>query len=118
MVKSTLSQYGVSYKRLSRLLERLGEDASENAIAHRISRGSFSFVFFLKVAKAVGIEQLDLTFLARLSAPPPGSKPRAPHPLSRPAGFAAQSQFDFERSLGVTRAKMSAEVQELDPEGG
>jgi hypothetical protein len=115
-LKSALASHGVSYKRLSLLLDGLGEHVSDNAVAHRLSRGSFSFEFFLKVAKVVGIEQLDLTFLGRLTPPPNGARPRAAVALSPVSGL--QSQLALEWSVVLPGARTDAEVREANPVGG
>lgn len=110
-LKSALAHHGVSYKRLSLLLDGLGERVSDNAVAHRLSRGSFSFEFFLKVAKVVGIEQLDLTFLGRLTPPPSGPQP--PLARARSPGAGSQCQLPLTWSI-ASRAEAQAPLSGSD----
>lgn len=114
-LKSALVLHGVSYKRLSLLLDGLGERVSDNALAHRLSRGQFTFEFFLKVAKVVGIEQLDLTFLGRLTPPP-----RASHrPIVRVRSADAGSQCQLPLwSVALPGARSDAEAQDVSTVGG
>lgn len=60
LLKSALARDGVTYKVLSARLEALGVHANETAIANRISRGQFTFIFFLQCMKALGRETFSL----------------------------------------------------------
>lgn len=112
-LKGALARNGVSYKRLAQLLEGMGERASDNAIAHRVSRGSFTFAFFLKVAKVAGIEELDLTFLGRITPPPSASQRPIARAGSSDAGL--QCQLSLPWSLALPGARNDAEVREVSP---
>lgn len=59
-LKSELARAGVTYKVLSQRLKALGVHTNETAIANRISRGQFTFVFFLQCMKALEIVEIDL----------------------------------------------------------
>ena len=55
VLKAELAREGVSYKVLVARLDTLGVKDSEGAIANRISRGKFSFAFFLQCMQAIGV---------------------------------------------------------------
>lgn len=54
ILKAELALKGIGYKRLSQLLEDIGVDESPSAITNKMSRGAFSFAFFLQCMKAIG----------------------------------------------------------------
>ena len=58
MLKAELARSGVSYKVLAARIEVLGGIDSGPAIANRISRGKFSFAFFLQCMRALGVEEV------------------------------------------------------------
>ena len=55
VLKAELARAGVSYKVLVGRLELIGVMDNERAVASRISRGKFSFVFFLQCMAALGV---------------------------------------------------------------
>lgn len=54
ILRAELARKDIGYKRLSQLLEDIGVDESPSAITNKMSRGSFSFAFFLQCMKAIG----------------------------------------------------------------
>jgi hypothetical protein len=60
LLKAELALQGVTYKVLSQRLAALGVHANETAIANRISRGQFTFIFFLQCMSALGVTRVDL----------------------------------------------------------
>lgn len=60
ILRLELVKRDISYKRLALLLERIGVDETERSIANKLSRGTFSFVFFLKCMKAIGYPKVDI----------------------------------------------------------
>lgn len=60
MIKSELSRKGVSYDQLQEKMAALGIEETANAINVKINRGTFSFVFFMQVMKAIGAKTLRL----------------------------------------------------------
>lgn len=60
VLKAELARAGLTYKMLAIRLEGLGIADSEAAIANRISRGKFSFSFFLQCMSALGVTEVDL----------------------------------------------------------
>lgn len=60
VLKAELARQGVSYKTLAAKLEGLGVTDSAPAIANRISRGRFTFAFFLQCMATLGVEEVRL----------------------------------------------------------
>ena len=58
VLKAELARAGVSHKVLVARLEALGVDDNTAALASRITRGKFSFVFFLQCMRALGVEEV------------------------------------------------------------
>jgi hypothetical protein len=54
ILKAELARKEIGYKQLSRLLEQIGVTETPSAITNKMSRGTFSFVFFLQCMKAIG----------------------------------------------------------------
>jgi hypothetical protein len=53
LLRSELVRRQIGYKQLAVLLEGLGIEETERSIANKISRGAFTFVFFLQCMKAL-----------------------------------------------------------------
>lgn len=60
MIKAELSRKGVTYDQLQEKMAALGIEETANAINVKINRGTFSFVFFMQVMKAIGAKTLRL----------------------------------------------------------
>lgn len=60
VLKAELAHEGLTYKALALRLEAMGVHMNEAAIANRISRGQFTFIFFLQCMKAMGISRFEL----------------------------------------------------------
>lgn len=60
ILKAELARQDISYKRLSRLLEQIGIDETPSAITNKMSRGTFTFAFFLQCMKAIGRAQAQI----------------------------------------------------------
>lgn len=58
LLKVELARAGVNYKVLARKLEALGVVDNPPAISSKISRGKFTFTFFLQCMTALGVEQV------------------------------------------------------------
>lgn len=69
VLKAELARQGVSYKALAARLEKLGIVDSEKAISNRISRGKFSFAFFLQCMAAIGVREIALKGLVKSERP-------------------------------------------------
>lgn len=60
ILKAELALKGVTYKQLAVRLKEIGVDDSHTAIANRISRGKFSFAFFLMCMRALGVVEVKI----------------------------------------------------------
>ncbi len=60
LLKSALTREGMTYKVLSSRLEALGVHLNETAIANRISRGQFTFIFFLQCMRVLEKTEINL----------------------------------------------------------
>jgi Domain of unknown function (DUF6471) len=62
LLKAELKKAGVSYKMLAERLAGMGvkEGATEQNIANKLSRGSFSAVFLVQCLEAIGCDSLRL----------------------------------------------------------
>lgn len=71
IVRAELVRRGMTYDRLARGLQAIGVEQTERAIANKLSRGTFSFVFFLQCMKAMGVNHVtfDLDAATTLSTP-------------------------------------------------
>ncbi len=58
VLKAELARAGVSYKVLVARLEAMGIEDNTAALASRITRGKFSFVFFLQCMRALGVDEV------------------------------------------------------------
>lgn len=58
VLKAELARAGVSHKVLVARLEAMGIDDTTAAVASRITRGRFSFVFFLQCMRALGVDEV------------------------------------------------------------
>ena len=61
VLRAELAKKDISYKKLSTLLEKICVSESERAIANKLSRGTFSFVFFLQCMKALGRPTVEIS---------------------------------------------------------
>jgi Domain of unknown function (DUF6471) len=60
VLRAELVRRQVGYKQLSALLEGLGVVETERSIASKISRGAFSFAFFLQCMKALRRPSIEI----------------------------------------------------------
>jgi hypothetical protein len=60
ILKVELARKDIGYKRLSQLLAQIGVEETPSAITNKMSRGTFSFVFFLQCMKAIGRHQVQI----------------------------------------------------------
>jgi len=86
ILKAELARQGVTYGRLASKLRAIGVRETERSIGNKMSRGTFSFVFYLQCLAALGLEKAttDLSLaMQHLNArqesdnpgPPPSSGP-------------------------------------------
>lgn len=69
IVRAELVRRGLTYQRLAARLQANGIPETERSIASKMSRGTFSFVFFLQCMHAVG--QTKVSFEIHSKTPPP-----------------------------------------------
>jgi len=60
IVRSELVRRGLTYHELAARLQRMGIEETERSIANKMSRGTFSFVFFLQCMKAIGASSVSI----------------------------------------------------------
>ncbi|MGC3965157.1 MAG: DUF6471 domain-containing protein [Rhodocyclaceae bacterium] len=60
ILKAELQRRGVTYAKLARLMQANAMHETERSLANKISRGSFSFVFFLQVMRVLKVTHLSL----------------------------------------------------------
>lgn len=60
IIKTQLARKNIKYHDLARRLNAIGVEENQNSIATKISRGTFSFAFFLQCMAALGITKFDL----------------------------------------------------------
>jgi hypothetical protein len=58
LLKSELAKKGISYIDLVELLNGIGIKETYNGIASKISRGTFSFAFFLQCMEAIKTKEM------------------------------------------------------------
>lgn len=60
ILKAELARAGVGHKTLAVRLAVLGVRDTEANLSNKISRGKFSFVFFLQCMRALGVRSVDV----------------------------------------------------------
>ncbi|UVI38387.1 DUF6471 domain-containing protein [Qipengyuania spongiae] len=66
LLRAQLMVRGWSYARLAEALQELGVEETEASIKNKVSRGRFTFVFFLQSMIAIGSEELRVPRLEAL----------------------------------------------------
>jgi hypothetical protein len=61
VLKYELAIRQIGYKELLNKLTLIGVNETERSIASKISRGTFSFAFFLQCMRALGVQALDVS---------------------------------------------------------
>ena len=59
ILRAELVRRGLTYQRLAGHLQAIGLDETERSIANKMSRGTFTFVFFLQCVKAMGANSIS-----------------------------------------------------------
>ena len=60
ILKSILTRRNIKYHELAIKLNALGIEETQGSISNKISRGTFSFVFFMQCMEALGIKEIRL----------------------------------------------------------
>jgi hypothetical protein len=58
LLKAEIVRRGITYERLAKRLQSIGVSETTRSIANKMSRGSFSFAFFLQCMTALGAESV------------------------------------------------------------
>ena len=62
ILKSEMRLRHLTYDDLNVKLKEIGIEDTRDNVARKISRGTFSFFYFLQCLKAMGVEKLDVKF--------------------------------------------------------
>lgn len=62
ILKAALARQGVTYNQLAVFLANSGQRETVASIANKISRGTFSFAFFIRCMKVLRCRHVDLGF--------------------------------------------------------
>ena len=60
ILKAQLARKNIKYHDLARRLNAIGIEENQNTIATKLSRGTFSFAFFLQCMYVLRIDKIDL----------------------------------------------------------
>lgn len=60
ILRAEIDRRGVTYGKLARMMQACQMRETERSLANKISRGSFSFVFFLQVMRVLGVTSISL----------------------------------------------------------
>lgn len=60
ILKAQLSRRNIKYHDLARRLNEIGIEENQNTIATKLSRGTFSFAFFIQCMYVLGINTIEL----------------------------------------------------------
>lgn len=60
LLKAEIARRGMTYERLAKRLQAIGAQETVRSIANKMSRGTFSFVFFLQYVKVLGAQSVTL----------------------------------------------------------
>jgi len=60
LLKAEIARRGVTYERLAKRLQAIGVQETVRSIANKMSRGTFSFVFFMQCMKALGAQSVTI----------------------------------------------------------
>ena len=70
LLKAEIARRGMTYERLAKRLQAIGVDETVRAISNKMSRGSFSFVFFLQCMSALGATNVIVAIPREQQIPP------------------------------------------------
>lgn len=60
ILKSILTRRNIKYNELARRLNLMGVEETQSSISNKISRGTFSFAFFIQCMEALNINEIRL----------------------------------------------------------
>lgn len=68
ILRAEMMRRGVSYAKLAEALEAIGVEETEAGMKNKVSRGRFTFVFFLQCMVALGAETIVVPRTERLAS--------------------------------------------------
>lgn len=83
IVRAELDRRGVTYAKLAVLLQAAGINETQTSLANKISRGTFSFVFFLQVMRTIGATDLSLAASQKVDGVLYSGEPQRPKKARR-----------------------------------
>lgn len=63
ILKAEIVRRGLTYSLLAKRLQAMGVYETERSVANKMSRGTFSFVFFLQCMKAMGASSISFELM-------------------------------------------------------
>jgi len=69
LLRAEMARRGVSYKTLAEAMSRQAGEPKEStqALINKVNRGRFSFAFFLRACRAMGVVRVDLSDLPEIA---------------------------------------------------
>lgn len=58
ILKAEIVRRGMTYERIAKRMRDMGIEETSSSIANKMSRGTFSFVFFLQCMRALGADNV------------------------------------------------------------
>jgi len=70
ILRAEMARKGFSYKSLAEAMSRQDGEPKEStqALTNKVNRGRFSFAFFLRACRAMGVVRVDLSDLPRATS--------------------------------------------------
>ena len=77
ILRAEMIRRGFSFKRLALALDARGDGPTESVqtLINKVNRGRFSFAFFLRATRAMGMTTVDLAPLPQVQTPESASHP-------------------------------------------
>jgi len=69
ILKAEIVRRGLTYAVLAKRLQAIGVHETERSLANKMSRGTFSFVFFLQYMKAMGASSISFELMVDVDPP-------------------------------------------------
>lgn len=66
ILKAEIVRRGLTYSLLAKRLQAMGFHETERSVANKMSRGTFSFVFFLQCMKAMGANSINFELMVEV----------------------------------------------------
>ena len=69
ILKAEIVRRGLTYAVLAKRLQAIGVHETERSLANKMSRGTFTFVFFLQCMKAMGASSISFELMVDVDPP-------------------------------------------------